>query len=418
MTKLVELWPQELGNQGPRRSVKVPSELAYEYSGFKRSEKWGFQIPHLQPRIRWFKLGLDDKGKKYLETDKNSDTPDHRRLDYPVSTETETVVREYLENLRSHLHGAVKSKLGEKVFEEAAITYRFTIPGFLWIDSLRLFAQWVKEAGFNFEQPNTDIELVSKIEAAAIHCVGSFCSKGVLGLNDTFTLCDLGGAKSDMITLTIIQLQPRIRLREAAPRSSGFFGSDHLNRSFEMLARRKLESLEGWGTWFVERATCKFEETKRDFGQHDLQRSFLFPLENSNSIESKEFDKFHNVSRSGQVDLKVSLAEMQSIFDPVVDQVLDLLESHLILTQFPVKAVIPVGGFGQNPYLQKRIQKWLPAKLQLLIPEDGWNAAIVGSLDSRIPDDRLIQDRRIAPLSVGITNILPFKPGIHDKKRR
>ena len=54
--------------------------------------------------------------------------------------------------------------------------------------------------------------------------------------------------------------------------------------------------------------------------------------------------------------LTVSGAEVQSIFEPVVQEVISLVLGQINATKSPVRAVLMVGGFGQSAYLRDRIR--------------------------------------------------------------
>lgn len=49
--------------------------------------------------------------------------------------------------------------------------------------------------------------------------------------------------------------------------------------------------------------------------------------------------------------------EVKAIFDPVVKAVLNLVTDQIKATKRHVKAVILVGGFGQNAYLRDAIRE-------------------------------------------------------------
>ena len=49
--------------------------------------------------------------------------------------------------------------------------------------------------------------------------------------------------------------------------------------------------------------------------------------------------------------------EIKEIFEPVVQEVLLLIEGQIKAVKMPVKAVLLVGGFGQNAYLRDRIRQ-------------------------------------------------------------
>lgn len=50
-------------------------------------------------------------------------------------------------------------------------------------------------------------------------------------------------------------------------------------------------------------------------------------------------------------------AEVKAIFDPVVKAVLNLVTDQIKAARRHVKAVILVGGFGQNAYLRDAIRE-------------------------------------------------------------
>ena len=55
---------------------------------------------------------------------------------------------------------------------------------------------------------------------------------------------------------------------------------------------------------------------------------------------------------------KMTLAgtEVRAIFEPILKEVLRLVTGQINATSKPVKAVILVGGFGQNAYLRDAIR--------------------------------------------------------------
>ena len=50
-------------------------------------------------------------------------------------------------------------------------------------------------------------------------------------------------------------------------------------------------------------------------------------------------------------------AEVKAIFDPVVKEVLNLVNGQIKAAKRQVKTVILVGGFGQNAYLRDAIRE-------------------------------------------------------------
>jgi len=55
--------------------------------------------------------------------------------------------------------------------------------------------------------------------------------------------------------------------------------------------------------------------------------------------------------------MRLTGAELRTIFEPVVKEILDLVKGQIKATNSVVKAVLMVGGFGQNAYLRERIRE-------------------------------------------------------------
>ena len=77
---------------------------------------------------------------------------------------------------------------------------------------------------------------------------------------------------------------------------------------------------------------------------------------------------------------KMSGTQVKSIFDPVVDEVVALVRGQIAATQKKVKAVLLVGGFGQNAYLRETIRASVDPAIEVMQPPNGWTAVVRGAL--------------------------------------
>lgn len=59
---------------------------------------------------------------------------------------------------------------------------------------------------------------------------------------------------------------------------------------------------------------------------------------------------------------RLSRSDIQTIFKPVVNEVLALVMGQIAATKTSVKAVLLVGGFGQNTYLRESIRQAVAPK--------------------------------------------------------
>lgn len=73
---------------------------------------------------------------------------------------------------------------------------------------------------------------------------------------------------------------------------------------------------------------------------------------------------------------KINAAEVKDIFDPIVDKAIKLVEDQIRATSTTIRAVLHVGGFGQNDYLKERLRTSLSSAVQILQPPNAWTAVV------------------------------------------
>jgi hypothetical protein len=72
-------------------------------------------------------------------------------------------------------------------------------------------------------------------------------------------LCDAGGGTVDLISYTITELYPILRVEEAAAGTGGLCGSTFLNRRFKDFLVAKLGNEPGWDDEILADAMERFE---------------------------------------------------------------------------------------------------------------------------------------------------------------
>jgi tRNA A37 threonylcarbamoyltransferase TsaD len=80
--------------------------------------------------------------------------------------------------------------------------------------------------------------------------------------------------------------------------------------------------------------------------------------------------------------LNLSPDDVESILDPVVDKVIDLVRDQIIATKQSVNAVLLVGGFGQSNYLKERMRESLEEEfgVRILQPPNAWTVVVRGAV--------------------------------------
>lgn len=390
-------------------SDKVPSEVAFTYESSPPKLIWGFQIPDAMPRLQWIKLALDPEQKHGLDTPVSAKYRDARRMELPHHATTESVINDYLRALVDHVLQTLKNQVGA-AFDLMEITYVITVPA-IWTDQAKVRTLTCAEkAGLG---ESSKIRIVSEPEAAAMHTL-KVTNPQRPNIGDTIVLCDAGGGTVDLITFTVVQLSPALRLRESAPGIGGLCGSTFLNRSFEDFVRDRLSSCEGCDSDTMEEALHRFELVSKRRFAGEASDMFSFPVpEIPDSPELKV--------RRGC--LQVTGDEMRGIFLPVLQAILELVEKQIRASKTSVKSVFLVGGFGQNPFLRRYLRESVPSGIDVLTPVDGWTAVVRGALTKALSESCTFAPQvnvvsRVARKHYGLIESAQFTSSIHDEGRK
>lgn len=67
------------------------------------------------------------------------------------------------------------------------------------------------------------------------------------------------------------------------------------------------------------------------------------------------------------------------IFEPIMKDIICLIEEQMNMAEGQASAVLLVGGFGQSEYLKSRIQEAVKKGTPVLQPDDGWAAVVKGA---------------------------------------
>jgi len=76
----------------------------------------------------------------------------------------------------------------------------------------------------------------------------------------------------------------------------------------------------------------------------------------------------------------MKLADLESIFEPIVEEIIQLVKDQIKATKKTIKAVLLVGGFGQSSYLKERLQGTLSKETEITQPPNGWTAVVRGAV--------------------------------------
>jgi hypothetical protein len=73
-------------------------------------------------------------------------------------------------------------------------------------------------------------------------------------------VCDAGGGTVDLISYTVVKLEPILEVKEAAPGTGGLCGSTYLNRRFQEHLEVRLSNQDGWDEEVLKEAMEHFDQ--------------------------------------------------------------------------------------------------------------------------------------------------------------
>jgi hypothetical protein len=164
----------------------------------------------------------------------------------------------------------------------------------------------------------------------------------------------LGGGTVDLIAYKVIGLSP-LRVEESAVGTGGLCGSAFLNYRFEDHVKNRIGE-EAWNNMKEKKAKTLnmglryFEEfVKRNFNDEEDQ-DVNVPFPGLPDDEEAGLDCGFMTMNTQQI---------RSILDPVVKEVVDLVEGQVDCIRERgglVSGIILVGGFGQSNYMYKQMK--------------------------------------------------------------
>ncbi|KAG9233806.1 hypothetical protein BJ875DRAFT_463193 [Amylocarpus encephaloides] len=389
---VIETWPSRLGVSEGISSAKAPTELRYTPQG----TEWGFQIPATADRHQWFKVGIDNK-KLALANDQQKSP--------------EQLATDYLSQLYGHLMYTLEQQVGAAILRTIPLEFCITVPA-IWSEaSKEKTLKACEKAGI---KSASKILLVSEPEAAAIYALKGLDPHG-LNIGDSFVLCDAGGGTVDLISYTITQLHPILKVKEAAEGTGGMCGSTFLNRRFGEFLTTRLGKEPGWDSEILAEAMERFDSViKKQYAPttaSDDGYSIMVPgLANNPKLGI----------RRGRFTVKP--AEMKSIFEPIIIKVIDLVRDQIKASNKEIRAVLLVGGFGQNNYLKERLRGSLGG-VEVLQPPNAWTAIVRGAVlmglsnaNSKLAAVSVVS--RAARKHYGTELVVDFVPGVHNQSQK
>ncbi|KAF9170668.1 hypothetical protein BGX21_005119 [Mortierella sp. AD011] len=388
-------WPHQANLYG-----KVPTVSAYS----KETDKlhsWGYaaKAAMLTPNSR--SLDLLQKFKLFLDNDLAPYLPP-----LPRAINPQNAISDYLRALHTHAIGEIfKNSAGG--FNQSHIQYCLTVPA-MWTDAAKgVMRQTAIQAGLiQPSDPAHRLLLVSEPEAAAMYCERK-CEQFNLRHGDRFMICDAGGGTVDLIVFQVDYSSGTRHLIEVTRGSGASCGSGFLDENFSNLVRHKLQRYDlqpkAWAQIMEE---FVFSHKPQFDGDDDSFITMPSAVANLVDLDVRLEDGL----------LTISAQEMRElVFDPVVNQVLGLIDGQLNQAQ-QCSAIFLVGGFGSSPYLHKRVQQEFENRVPLIRYPPRPDLAVVRGAVYHGLTHKPIQ-ARVARRWYGVDTTRPYKAGDPVEKK-
>lgn len=207
-----------------------------------------------------------------------------------------------------------------------------------------------------------------------------------------------------------------MEVKEATPGTGGLCRSTFLNLRFATFLKAKLGKEPGFDNEVMAEAIERFDKTvKRQFTMSAAaDDTYTIP------VGGLANNKTLGISR-GRYQLKSG--DLLTIFEPVIQEVIRLVQDQISSSTVPIRAVLLVGGFGASNYLKERLRSVIGAKIKIMQPPNAWLAvaqgAVMKGLALSAPEELTvvrIHDRK-ARKHYGCKMRVPYKEKIHSDLR-
>ncbi|KAK4950848.1 hypothetical protein LTR10_010841 [Elasticomyces elasticus] len=395
----------QLTHNGKRKFDAISSDSSDSKDGRMR---WGLQIKPDEDRLRCLKLLLDPT----QHIPDHVTLPDLRHQLMACGKDVKTIVAEYLREIYDHTKVILARRYGQAFVSAAKLTVILTVPA-VWSDAAKDATLKAAEAA----GMGNSIAMISEPEAAAVYTLQAM-QPSHLKIGHNFIVIDAGGGTVDLISYSIRQLKP-LRLEELAKGSGGFCGAAFLNNRFEQFVRQKL-GITAFDTirttkpksWLM--ALKYFEDyVKRNFDPDD-EDIFNIPFPGVPDNEKAGIDGGF---------LIVTTADVESIFRPIITDIIQLVEGQLALLQgsgLRANGLVLVGGFGQSECLLKALQTRFSGGIhgiEVLQPVNAWTAVVRGAVLRGLEGAEMVTSRK-ARRYYGVSFQEQFDPKEHPTSCR
>ncbi|KAF8735260.1 hypothetical protein AX14_002404 [Amanita brunnescens Koide BX004] len=384
---------------------KIPTCLLYDEHG--QVLAWGLEAKNASPmpgtiRCEWFKLFLEPQALR----DESSIDPRLPRL--PPGKRAIDLIIDFLSCLWEYAKDQITREIGAVADLNSADVW-LTVPA-AWdakgCDIMReaaITAGLVQSARAGDRSWRDRLHIITEPEAAAVHCA-FLTDVHRIKPSQNFMIVDAGGGTCDLAVYKIIGQMANLEIAEMCARSGANCGSLFLDLRFRELVKTLLSDhpahLDAASLAYFMHS---FSETDKLAykGLPDDNNMFHFTCFN---VEDPSDPSVGLID--GQLCIPGNLLR-EKVFDPVVSQVLALIEEQINRVDQPIHALLLVGGFAGSEHLKQCVQAQFESKIRIIArPADADTATLRGAAQYGLSKRQLVSSV-IAPRSYVMKVKLP-----------
>lgn len=402
----------EPGGKWHLKSWGHPARAEYEkdFTAVIKQRQRGATDDPFQPSLG----NLFTRFKLHLGKERGPASP----IPLPPGLTVHTLITDYLRAMGGLVLKTLQDHYGTQL-DMKGIQWCITVPS-IWDNSAKaIMKDCMKSAGLVGGEHGSPHQLIIVLEpeAASFHC-HKVMNEQVLSVGDKLLVADIGGGTSDLIVQEVISVGERgYRVKELTISSGGYCGGTYVDARFTNYLHAKIgpalqECLQEF-PGVLPTLLKTWEHTKSMFGDPSFaERTSDLNLPVKLVTTWERYDLRNNIPARGDgyETLEITYEEMQSIFDPVVNENLELIAAQLQQVGF-VKILVIVGGFAGSRYLTDRIKERFGRIVpQIIIPPNPGSAICQGAVALALNPDTV--DSRICKKTYGIHAMDSFQEGV------
>lgn len=341
----------------------------------------------------------------------------------PGDLTPDQVISDYLRGIGEFIITELQSRYGNMITKEV-VQWCLTVPS-IWDDHAKQQMKLCMEkAGLvkgavDIQASPYPVIVILEPEAASIYCHRCIKSDLHLQLGDKFLVVDLGGGTTDIVVQARANHTGALKVKEVSRSSGGLCGGTYVDQSFMAFLREKIGCLEEFLVQHPEhepKILGWWESAKSTFdGSPNFQAALQMSANLARAWEEYEKASSYDTCVTEFDEVEFSCDDMKTIFDPVVDQNLSLIEEKL--TEHPdIKVIMAVGGFSGSPYMMARIKETFASRVaEIISPPHPGSAVCQGAVALALHADTILS--RVARKTYGISTMLKFEPGDREDYR-